>query len=235
MTATQMLLQTARSQVVEYARRLIPDGLSVGTSGNISSREDDLIAITPSRMDYAEMNAEHVCVIDLAGRVIDGALPPSSEVPLHLALYRDKAVKGIVHTHPTYATTVSTVLTELPSIHYMLARLGGPVRVAPYATYGSWALAQNVAAAIEGRSAAIMANHGAVTVGASLAAAYVRSIILEWVCRLYAQARMLGEPAILSQSQLDAAWTRMSGSAAPEPVPAWAASVGSTVVAVRGR
>lgn len=231
MTATPMLLETLRCQVVEYAQRLIPDGLSVGTAGNISAREGDLIAITPSRIDYTQMHPVDVCVVDRLGRVVDGALKPSSEVPLHLALYRDPAIKGIVHTHPVYATIVSTVLTELPAVHYMLARLGGPVRVAPYATYGSWQLAENVAKAIEGRSAAIMANHGAVTVGDSLASAYLRSIILEWVCRIYAQARALGEPAVLSQAQLDAAWARMSGTAAPEQMPAWAMPEASTVKA----
>lgn len=224
MIGTQMLLEKTRTQVVEYSQRLVPDGLSVGTSGNISARDGDLIAITPSRVEYPEMRPDQVCVIDLAGRVVDGTLAPSSEVPLHLALYRDPAVSGIVHTHPIYATTVSTLVTELPPIHYLLARLGGPVRVASYATYGSWALAENVSTAIRDRSAAIMANHGAVTVGDSLAAAYARSVILEWVCRLYVQARSLGEPTILSPEQLDAAWARMSGRAEPEPVPAWLAS-----------
>jgi L-fuculose-phosphate aldolase len=221
MAAPEMLLETARDQVVEYAQRLIPDGLSVGTSGNISARVGDLIAITPSRVDYTQMKSVDVCVIDLAGGIVDGALPPSSEVPLHLALYRDPACKGVVHTHPMYATAVSTVLRELPPIHYMLARLGGPVRVAPYATYGSWALARNVAEAIEGRSAAIMANHGAVTIGDSLATAYSRSLILEWVCRLYVEATRLGSPAILTLDQLDSAFARMSGRAEPEPIPDW--------------
>ena len=205
--------------------------MSVGTSGNISAREGDLIAITPSRIDYTAMQPEHVCVVDLAGCVVEGSLPPSSEVPLHLALYLNPAVKGIVHTHPLFATTVSTIVTELPAIHYMLARLGGPVRVAPYATYGSWALAKNVATAIEGRTAVIMANHGAVTVGDSLAAAYSRSIILEWVCRLYIQAKTVGNPAILSQSQLDDAFARMSGKAIPEPMPAWTKPAGSAAKA----
>jgi L-fuculose-phosphate aldolase len=222
MTVAPILLEKARGQVVHYAQRLIPDGLSVGTSGNISARVDDLIAITPSRMDYEVMQPEDVCVVDLSGRVVDGRLAPSSEVPLHLALYRDAAIKGIVHTHPMFATAVSTIVTELPSIHYMLARLGGPIRVAPYATYGSWALAANVAAAMEDRSAVIMANHGAVTVGDSLATAYSRSVTLEWVCRLYVEARRVGEPAILTAAQLEAAWARMSGRAEPEPTPDWA-------------
>jgi L-fuculose-phosphate aldolase len=227
MAMTKMLLETARCQVVEYAQQLIPDGLSVGTSGNISAREGDLIAITPSRMDYAVMRPEHVCVVDLAGCVVDGSLPPSSEVPLHLALYLNQAVMGIVHTHPLFATTVSTIATELPAVHYLLARLGGPVPVAPYATYGSWALAENVATAMAGRTAVIMANHGAVTVGDSLAAAYSRSIILEWVSRLYIQAKTVGDPALLSQSQLDEAFARMSGKAVPESMPAWAKPAGS--------
>jgi L-fuculose-phosphate aldolase len=222
MTMAPILLENARGQVVHYAQRLIPDGLSVGTSGNISARVDDLIAITPSRMDYEVMRPEDVCVVDLSGHVVDGWLTPSSEVPLHLALYRDPAVKGIVHTHPIFATAVSTIVKELPAIHYMLARLGGPIRVAAYATYGSWALAANVAAAMQDRSAVIMANHGAVTVGDSLATAYSRSVTLEWVCRLYVEARRVGEPAILTAAQLDAAWGRMSGRAEPEPTPEWA-------------
>jgi L-fuculose-phosphate aldolase len=108
----------------------------------------------------------------------------------------------VVHTHPLYASTLSAVVDELPPVHYMVALLGGPVRVAPYATYGSPELAENSVRAMEGRFGAILQNHGATTYGDSLAKAYTRSVYLEWVCQMYYQARLLGEPNLLQLDEI---------------------------------
>ena len=133
------------------------------------------------------------------------ALRPSSELPLHLAVYAAAPeARAIVHTHSHFATVLSTLVDEIPAIHYVTTEFGGPVRVAPYATYGSDELAEGVAAALAGRSAALMANHGAVTIAATLDGAVERARQLEWLASVYWHARVFGTPALLGEAQLGA-------------------------------
>jgi L-fuculose-phosphate aldolase len=122
---------------------------------------------------------------------------------MHTSVYRHTDAGAVVHTHPLYCTALSVLLDEVPPVHYMLALLGGPVRVAPYARFGSPELAENSVRAMEGRYGALLQNHGATTYGDTLAKAYTRSIYLEWVCKLYHQARLLGEPNLLSAEEID--------------------------------
>ena len=197
-----MHLPEERAALVDYCRRMQADDLTVGTSGNLSVRSGDLIAITPSGVSYDDLTPEAICVIDLDGRVVEADLDPSSEVPMHTSVYRATDAGAVAHTHPLYCTALSVLLDEVPPVHYMLALLGGPVRVAPYARFGSPELAENSVAAMAGRTGVLLRNHGATTYGDSLAKAYTRSIYLEWVCRLYHQARLLGEPALLTPEQL---------------------------------
>lgn len=197
-----MLLHDERAQLVEYCRRMQADALTVGTSGNLSVRVGDHIAITPSGAAYEDLTPESICVIDLDGNRVEDGLEPSSEVPMHTSVYRSTDAKAVVHTHPLYASTLSAVVDELPAVHYMVALLGGPVRVAPYATFGSPELAENSIAALQDRYGVILQNHGATTYGESLAKAYTRSIYLEWVCRMYYQAKLLGEPNILPADEI---------------------------------
>jgi L-fuculose-phosphate aldolase len=198
-----MLLHDERVQLVEYCRRMQADELTVGTSGNLSVRRGDHIAITPSGAAYEELTPESICVIDLSGAPVEEGLEPSSEVPMHTSVYASTDAGAVVHTHPLYASTLSAVIDELPSIHYMVALLGGPVRVAPYATFGSPELAANAITAMEGRFGAILQNHGATTYGESLAKAYTRSVYLEWMCRMYYQAKLFGEPTILPAAEIE--------------------------------
>jgi L-fuculose-phosphate aldolase len=198
-----MLLQSERQQVADYARRMIDTGLVVNTSGNISIRVDDQVAITPSGYPYDSLRASDIVVVDLSGEVIDGDLLPSSETPLHLSLYADDSTLGaIVHTHSVYATAVSTLVDELPAIHYQIESLGGPVPVAPYRTFGSPELASVVAKAIKGRSAALMQNHGSTTVGETVDEAFSKAVTLEWLARVYLEASRAGSPSLLSDLEL---------------------------------
>ena len=199
-----MLLVHERAQLVEFGRRMRGDELTVGTSGNLSIRCGDLVAITPSGTAYETLTPEAICVIDLEGKRVDGRLVPSSEVPMHTLVYQSTDAAAVVHTHPLYASTLSVLVDELPAVHYMIALLGGPVRVAPYARYGSPELAENSVRAMDGRYAVILQNHGATTWGENLARAYTRSVYLEWLCRLYYQARLLGEPHVLSAQEIGA-------------------------------
>lgn len=197
-----MLLEDERAQLVEYCRRMQADELTVGTSGNLSVRRGDHVAITPSGAAYEDLTPESICVLTLDGDQVDGALEASSEVPMHTQVYEHTDAVAVVHTHPLYASTLSVLIDELPPVHYMIALLGGPVRVAPYATYGSRELAENSVAAMDGRFGALLQNHGATTYGESLAKAYTRSVYLEWVCRMYHQARLLGEPHLLPAEEI---------------------------------
>jgi len=198
-----MLLPDERAAIVEYCLKMQADALTVGTSGNLSVRSGDLIAITPSGVVYDHLTPETVCVIDLDGTVVEGDLEPSSEVPMHTAVYRATDAGAVVHSHPMYCTALSVTRDEVPPVHYMLALLGGPVRVAPYARFGSPELAQGSVDAMAGRSGVLLRNHGATTYGPTLAKAYTRSLYLEWVCRLYHQAKQIGEPTLLTPEQLE--------------------------------
>jgi L-fuculose-phosphate aldolase len=153
---------------------------------------------------FADLTPDQVSVIDLDGRVVDGGLQPTSEVALHLGTYRRFDTGAVVHTHAPLATAVSCVLDELPCVHYQMLLLGGSVRVAPYATFGTRQLADAVVTALEGRAAALMANHGAITHGSDLATAVEMTELLEWACGVYWHAVQLGQPRILDADQQQA-------------------------------
>jgi L-fuculose-phosphate aldolase len=204
-----MLLEAERALIVHHAGRLRPDGLVVGTAGNLSVRSGDLVAITPSSIDYDELEPGLICVVEPDGAIVEARRPPSSELPMHLAVYAGTAARAIVHTHAPFATALSTVLDELPAIHYAIADLGGPVRVARYVTFGTGELAEVVQEALTGRSAVILGSHGTLTTGDTLEEAYFRSVLLEWLSALYYRARQLGEPRILPLDEIERVGERL--------------------------
>jgi L-fuculose-phosphate aldolase len=210
-----MLLARERELIAEFGRRMTADRLVVGTSGNLSIRSGDLIAVTPTGHAYDTLTPELVCVHRLDGSAVEGELAPTSELPIHQLVYGHSDAAAVVHTHSTAATVVSTVVEELPTIHYILAVMGGPIRVAPYATFGSQQLAANVLAAIEGRSGVLLANHGAVTYGPTIQVAYDRALYLEWVAEVWLRAHALAPaftPRILDQAQMAEVYARIQGS-----------------------
>jgi L-fuculose-phosphate aldolase len=196
-------LRGAREQLVRYAARLVADGLAVGAAGNLSTRVRDLIAITPSGIGYDELAPSDICVVTLAGEEVEAPETPSTELPMHLAVYAATDAHAVVHTHSTEVVALSATCTELPAVHYAITSLGGPVRVASYVRFGSAGLADAAVAALAERQAAILQNHGAVCYGGTLRAAYDRALLLEWLARVYRLARDYGEPRILSQAELD--------------------------------
>ena len=198
------LMTAERARVAAAARRLAHDGLVLGTAGNVSERAGEHVAVTPTGADLAGLTGEQIAVVDLDGTQLDGPLQPTSELGLHLGVYARYGSTAVVHTHATAATALACVREELPAIHYQVLTLGGPVRVAPYATFGSDALAAGVLDALEGRTAALMANHGTLTHGHTLEAAVESTRLLEWLCELYARAAALGEPRVLTADELGA-------------------------------
>jgi L-fuculose-phosphate aldolase len=201
------MLEHQRERVAAAARRLAAEGLVVGTAGNVSERSDERVAITPTGATLDELTAEQVTIVGLDGAHVDGPLAATSELDLHLGVYRRYAAGAVVHTHAPMATALSCVLDELPVVHYQMLLLGGPVRVAPYATFGSPELAEVTLEALDERAAALMANHGAIVYGPDLDAAVKQSQLLEWACTVYWRAAAIGEPRVLDERQRTAVVT----------------------------
>jgi L-fuculose-phosphate aldolase len=195
-------LLVVRESLVEYGRRLLTDRLTVGTSGNLSVRVDDVVAITPSGVPYERVAPEDIAVVGLDGGPLEGGRP-SSELRLHLGIYASTRARAVVHTHSPFATALACVLEdELPVVHYTMAALGGAVPIVPYSTYGTQELADATAAALSNRTAALLGNHGVVTFGSSLEKAYERAQLVEWVSEVYTHASRVGTPRIVTPEQL---------------------------------
>lgn len=190
-----------RERVAAVSRELAARGLVLGTAGNVSARDGDRVAITPTGAVLSELQAADVAVVDLDGAQLEGPLEPTSEIELHLKVLRRYETAGVVHTHSPMATALSCVLDEVPCVHYAMLALGGAVPVAPYTTFGTPALADSVVAALEGHTAALMANHGAVTHAATVEDALELSLLLEWACGVYWHAAQVGEPRALGEDE----------------------------------
>jgi L-fuculose-phosphate aldolase len=203
-------LEDAWSQVVETARRSVADRLVVGRSGNVSARVGDLVVVTPTGVPYERLRPADLVAVDLEGRQVRGVLRPTSELPMHLAVYGATDAAAVVHTHAPHATAVSLLTEELPPVHYMAAELGGPVRVAPYAAYGTPELASAAVAALAGRTACLLANHGTIAYGGSLESAYERTAQLEWMSQVFLLASSAGVPRVLSPADLASVAVRLA-------------------------
>lgn len=195
--------ETDRRALARAARRLADAGLVLGTAGNASLRRDDQVAITATGARLAEIDHEQTTVVNTHGELVAGSLEPTSELDLHLGIYRRFGAGAVVHTHAPMATAVSCVVAELPVIHYQMLAFGGSVRVAPYATFGTQALARAIEGALEGRSACLMQNHGAVCFAGDLDTAIELALLLEWSCSVFCHAQAIGSPRVLSQAELD--------------------------------
>jgi L-fuculose-phosphate aldolase len=190
-----------REQVAAAARRLAAEGLLVGTAGNVSARDGHAIAVTATGVVLRDCTPEQVSVVTSTGEFVDGTLLPTSELDLHLGVYAAIDTAAVVHTHAPYSTAVACVLGELPVLHYQQLQLGGTVRVAPYATFGTPGLAAHVHDALVDRQAALMANHGSVAIGGSLEKAVENALLLEWLATLHHRASALGTPRVLTDDQ----------------------------------
>lgn len=206
-------MEQEREAVAAAGRRLAAGGLVVGTSGNLSVRTGEQVAVSPTGAVLAELEAADVAVVGLDGAHHDGPFAATSELGLHLGIYARYRSGAVVHTHAPVATALGLVLDELPCVHYEMLGLGGAVRVAPYATFGSPELAAGVLDALADRGAALMANHGAVSHGPTLDAALAATELLEWTCALYWRAAAIGAPRTLAPAQLDAVADTIAASA----------------------
>jgi L-fuculose-phosphate aldolase len=211
--SADLSIEAARAAVVHYGQRLVTDRLVYGSAGNLSIRIGDKIVMSPSGLNYDVITEEHVNVLSADGTILEGTGKRSSEWPMHRRVYeltsggsgdlRNSTAGAVIHTHSPFGVTVGSICDEIPAVHYSVLRLGGPtVRVAGYTTFGSDGLAENVAAALDGRFAALLQNHGAVAYGADIAEAYDRVQLIEWMAEVYWRARLAGTPRILSAEEL---------------------------------
>ena len=193
-----------RHSLAATARALVAEGLTGGTSGNVSVRHGRDVLITPTGLALDACTSDTSVVIDLAGGQVAGTLKPSSEWPLHTALYRARPeVQAIVHLHPPHATAVACLRRSIPPFHYMVAVTGrSSIPCAPSATYGTAALAESVVAAMSDGWACLLANHGLLTAGTSLGHARRIAGEVETLAKQYLLACSAGEPVLLSEAEM---------------------------------
>lgn len=200
-----MLLQKEREDVVEYCHKMITAGLTKGTGGNISiyNREQGLMAISPSGIDYFETAAEDVVVMDLDGKVVNGQRKPSSEYELHRIFYAKRQdIAAVVHTHSVYSTVLATLRQPLPASSYLVAYSGLDVRCADYASFGTRELAECTFEAMRDRFAVLMANHGLLTGSKDIRNAFNIAEQIEHCAEVYVKARAIGQPVILDEDEM---------------------------------
>ena len=193
-----------REDIADAARRLAENGLLIGTAGNVSARDHDRVLVTASGIELARCTAEDIVETTLDGDVLAGRFRPTSELDLHLAIYRNSSAQAVVHTHAPHATTVACAtnrFSSVPVLHYQQMGLGGELRIAPYETFGTPELAEVVLSALEGKQAALMANHGSVAVGQSLTKAVENALLVEWLAALLLRVAQVTDPVPLTEAQ----------------------------------
>lgn len=207
-----MLLKRERELIVEYGKQMSAQGLSRGTSGNISiyNNEEQLMAISPSGIGYFETVPEDIVVMDLQGNIIEGERKPSSEWGLHTVFYVNKPGTGaVVHTHSTFCTTFACLNQSIKAVHYVIGGTGvSEVPVAPYQTFGTEELAQAAVKVCGKGKAVLLSNHGLVVVGASIQKAFNLAVNVEFVAEMQYRALCVGKPVILNDAQMAASMER---------------------------
>jgi L-fuculose-phosphate aldolase len=197
-----------RAALAAGARAIAETGMVPGSAGNLSIRRDDRVLMTPRGAKLGEIDPATLVDVALDDGTVaaDHSAPsaPSSESALHRSIYAACEATAIVHTHSHFGTVLGTLVDELPAIHYVVAQFGGPVRVARYETFGTEELAASVTEALTDRSAALMANHGAVVTGQSIEQAVDKAINLEWLASVYYHAMVAGSPKLLTEADLAA-------------------------------
>lgn len=193
----RMLLE--RHAIVRFVKKMVATGLTVGTAGNLSVRgKDGVIAITPSGMEYDRITPRDVSLVDINGNLLFGSRKPSSELPMHIAIYQNRRdIHALVHTHSRYATAVSCLGKRLPPVHYAIGFAGSVVRCAPYATYGTATLAKKVVSFLKQDKAVLLQNHGVIACGATLEEAFLIAELIEFCAQVYILAKSVGTPRII--------------------------------------
>lgn len=197
------MLDELRSEVVRYAKQMASMGLVPNTQGNISARDSltGLIAITPHDYPYDVMTADDIVVVDLSGRKVEGRHDPSNETPVHCVVYRERPwVNGVVHSEPIYVNCFGSLNEPIQPVVISLAlAVGGEVPVMPFSpSTGSESFGYRMLEVMGERHAVIWANHGLLTIGKSLDAAFRCAVVVENAAHVYHLARQFGQPNLVS-------------------------------------
>jgi len=194
-----------KKEVLKYAKMCYDNGLTIGTSGNVSLKKDNAMYITPSALPYNEMEESDILIVDIeTGKILEGQRNASSETPMHRYIYlKDSTIEAIVHTHSTYATIFACANIPIPPVHYTIADIGREIAVAPYARYGSEKLAEYAVETLGQNNGVLLANHGVVAVGSSLKDAYRRAETIEEIAQLAYGSHTLNSVKPLTNKDLD--------------------------------
>jgi L-fuculose-phosphate aldolase len=201
-----------RQSIIDACLRMNASGINQGTSGNISLRHGDGMLITPTSTPYEAMKPDQIVYMHLDGNH-DPAQRPSSEWRFHRDIFKARPeINAIVHAHPPYSTMLAIMGKEIPPVHYMVAVAGGDtIRCAPYATFGTQDLSDHAVRAREGRLACLLAHHGMIAAGPSLAKAMWLAVEVEALARQYHGCLQIGTPPVLSKEEIEKVRLRMAG------------------------
>jgi L-fuculose-phosphate aldolase len=201
-----------RDDLVVTAKRMSELGLTPGMSGNVSVRSPQGMLVTPSGMPYGELRPDDAVEIRFDGTIRPGQKTPSTEWRLHRDILGARNdVQAIVHTHSLYCTTISMLRRPIPAVHYMIVLAGSDeIPCAEYATFGSAELALNAVTALRGGDACLLANHGMVALGSTLASALKLAAEVETVASQYWHAAQVGSPHVLDRNELLAVRARFA-------------------------
>lgn len=202
------MYEKERALLVEYGKKMSSEGLSSGTSGNLSIYDPDknLVLITPSGIGYFDTQPEDIVVMTLDGEIVEGDRKPSSEWHLHTLFYKKKPeARGVVHTHSVFCTTLAALRMPLQAAHYVIADAGvAEVPCAPYRRFGTEELARVAMESIGESNAVLLANHGIVVCGKDLKSAYGLAKGMEYCAEIQWRAMSVGKPVILSDEEMGA-------------------------------
>ena len=198
-----------RREIVATALAMNERGINRGKSGNVSARIEAGFLITPSGLAYESLSPEDIVAMTLGGEP-RGSLLPSSEWRFHRDIYASRNDAGaIVHAHSPFATTLACLGRDIPAFHYMIAVAGGKdIRCAPYATFGTQELSDHALAALKGRKACLLANHGMIAIGATLVPTLALAVEVEALAEQYWRALQIGVPNLLSDAEMDLVLTK---------------------------
>jgi len=194
-----------KKELLDICLEMIKHDLVIGSSGNASLRVGDHVVISPSSVHYTEMAIDDVVVIDMEGDEVEGTRNPSVETPMHLEIYRNRDdALAVVHTHSVYTSSMAILHEPLPPIiDEIVPKLGAGIRVSKYAMPGTKQLGVNVVEVLEDRSAALIANHGAVCIAKTLKDALFLSILLERSCKIFMTAKQVAKPIELPEDVVE--------------------------------
>ena len=208
-----------RGNMIETCLKMNAHGINQGTSGNLSVRYGDGFLITPSSTPYDQISPEDIVQMDWDGTYLGPR--PSSEWRFHRDILKTRVdVDVVLHCHSTFATAVACHHRDIPAFHYIVGLMGGnTLRCAPYATFGTQELSNAAIDALEGRMACLLAQHGQISLGKNVDGALAMAVEVESLAKIYINACALGEPPVLSDSEMDRVleqMKRMSYGKSPE-------------------